>query len=414
MDTEKIGKRNYILMTLEGSLFFSGLAFLGENTVVPIFVDTYTGSMQLLGLTITLLTAAKLLPRLLMGPYISKVKDMARFLHITMLINRPLPLLMIPVLLIVNNPLIIFIIFVLMYCTFWSVNGIAATAWLDIFGRTIPGKYRGKLQGHQQFIGGIASIGAGYIIKLLLDNSTLSNNIKYLIIFTLGGLVLLGSAIAIAFVKDIPRKVKEEKVVIIKYFLTLPSYLKKNKDYREMNIIQAISRFGDLIIPFIIVLSKNNLGFDSYKLSTLVVFQVIGAMLGGILWGNISHRFGNKQVIVTVEIIGLVISLATFLSVLSNTYVPTFPIMCVVSILAGAKTGGWLGYGNYLIDIVEKENIIDTMILSTIILFPLSFANYFAGLATDLFGFLPLLVFSVIVSVSTTTLSVRLKDVKHL
>lgn len=413
MDIARTYNRNFTLMTLEGSLFFFGTSFLGENTVVPIFVDTYTGSMQLLGLTIALLTVAKLLPKLLLGPYISQVKDVSRLLRIVMLIHRPLPLLMIPIFLVVKNPLIIFLAFLLMYCIFWGINGIAGIAWSDVFGRTIPGDLRGKLHGYQQFIGGVASLIAGYVIKLLLDNNILSNNIKYLIIFALGGLVLLGSALAIVPVKDIPRNIECKKVAIIKYFLTLPHYLNKNMNYKNMNILQAISRFGDLIIPFIIVLSKDNLGFDSHQLSTLVVFQIVGGMLGGILWGNISHKFGNKHVILAVEITGLIISTITFLCILINPYVMTFPIMCLVSTLAGAKAGGWLGYVNYLIDVVEEENRIDCMILNTIILFPLSFANYFAGLATDKLGFLPLVFFSVVVGMTTTILSVKLKSIDN-
>lgn len=413
MDITRTYNRNFTLMTLEGSLFFFGTSFLGENTVVPIFVDTYTGSMQLLGLTIALLAVAKLLPKLLLGPYISQVKDVSRLLRIAMLIHRPLPLLMIPIFLIVKNPLIIFFAFLLMYCIFWGINGIAGIAWSDVFGRTIPGDLRGKLHGYQQFIGGVASLVAGYIIKLLLDNNMISNNIKYLIIFALGGLVLLGSALAIVPVKDIPRNIKYKRVAVIKYFLKLPDYLNKNINYRNMNVLQAISRFGDLIIPFIILLSKDNLGFDSHQLSTLVVFQVIGGLLGGILWGNISHKFGNKQVILAVEIAGLILSIITFLCILINPYVMTFPIMCLVSILAGAKAGGWLGYVNYLIDVVEEENRIDCMILNTIILFPLSFANYFAGLATDKLGFLPLVFFSVVVGMVTTILSVKLKSVDN-
>ena len=143
MNNNKLSSKNFIHMTMEGSLFFLGLAFLGESTVVPIFVDAYTGSMQLLGLFITILAFAKLLPRLLFGPFVSKTKDMARFLHITMLISRPLPLLMIPVLLLSKNPLFIFSSFLIIYCVFWSLNGISSVAWSDIFGRTISGNRRG-------------------------------------------------------------------------------------------------------------------------------------------------------------------------------------------------------------------------------------------------------------------------------
>ncbi len=405
--------KNFIFMTLEGSFFLFGISFLGENTIVPIFVDTYTGSMQLLGLTLTLLTAAKFLPKLISGPYVSSAKDMAGLLRFIMLLHRPLPLIMIPVLLFVKNPTIIFIAFVLMYCIFWSVQGITSVVWSDVFGRTISGNRRGQLQGNQQLIGGIASLFAGYLIKLVLDNNAFSNNTKYLIIFSLGGFVLLCSALVILPVQDLPRQVKNEKVELIKYFTTLPRHLGKNRSFTYMTILQVISRFGDLLSPFIIIISKDNLHFTPREISTLVVFQVAGAMLGGFSWGSISRKFGNKHVIVTAEVTGLLLSAGTLLCIMINPYMATFQIMCIISILAGAKTGAWLGYGNYLIDVAGEENIIDYMVLNSLILFPLSFANYFAGLLNDSFGFLPLVMLAVCTGIICTVLSLRLKVVKH-
>jgi MFS family permease len=414
MYTRKLGNKNFIFMTLEGSLFFLGVAFLGENTIVPIFVDTYTGSMQLLGLTTTLITAAKLLPRVLIGPYISRNKDMIRLLRIVMFMHRPMPILMVPVLLLVKNPFTVFLIFLGMYCIFWGIQGIAAVTWTDIFGRTIPGNRRGQLQGYQQFLGGTASLIAGYIIKLILDNSDLTNNTKYMIIFAIGSVILLMSAIVILPVKDVERKRKNENVNLIQYFSGLPSYFNKNKNYRRMVVLQAISRLGDVIIPFILVLSKNNLGFTSSRVSTLVVFQLVGAMVGGILWGNISRRFGNKQVIIIAEAVGLCISTFTLICILSNLHFDTFLIMCLVVTLAGIKTGAWLGYSNYLLDVVGETNRIEFMTLNTIILFPLSFANYLAGLANDKLGFLPLIAFTVLIGFTCSVLALKLKTVKPL
>jgi MFS family permease len=415
MDNKKaIGNRNFKMMTLEGSFFFFGGAFLGESTVIPIFVDNFTGSVQLLGLTITLLGIAKLLPKLLMGPYMSRIKNMEGFLKFSMLIHRPLPLIMVPVLLIVKNPVTVFWIFLIMYCFFWGINGIAAVSWSDVFARTIPGNRRGQLQGYQLFIGGIASIAAGYIIKSILDSGTLSDNNKYLIIFGIGGLMLLASALMLLPVRDVQRNIKVEKINIIKYFMTLPVYLSKNKKYKHMVITQCISKFGDVLIPFIVLLCKNNLQYDSDRLSTMVIFQVIGSMLGGILWGNISRRFGNRNVILATEITGLVISTATLICIIINPYVATFPIMYIVITLAGAKAGSWLGYGNYLLDVVGEENRIDYMTLNTIVLFPLSFASYFAGLLNEKLGFTPLVIFTVFIGITSITLATRLKSVKHI
>ncbi|HEY5562761.1 MAG TPA: MFS transporter [Clostridiaceae bacterium] len=413
MIDKKLSNKNFIHMTMEGSLFFLGLAFIGESTVLPIFVDAYTGSMQLLGLFITLLAVSKLLPRLLFGPFVSKTKDMARFLHITLLISRPLPLLMIPVLLFSKNPLFIFSSFLILYCAFWSINGISSVAWSDIFGRTISGNRRGQLHGLQQFIGGITSFFCSYIIKLILDNNHINNNLRYTLIFAMGGIILLCSALTIVPVRDVPRKISEAKVSVVNYFVILPSFLNKNSNYKYMNFIQAISKFGDLLLPFIIVLTKNILGFNAYQVSTLIVFQVLGTAIGGILLGNISHKFGNRNVILIVEIVGLTLSSITLFCIIFKSIPLTFPLMCLVCILVGAKGCGWLGYTNYLLDVVGEQNRIEYIILNSVILCPLAIASYFAGLVIEKLGFTPLVVLAVIIGITTTILSTKLRVIKH-
>ncbi|ADL53873.1 MFS transporter [Clostridium cellulovorans] len=412
-NTSKDSKRNLLSMTLEGTFFFFGIAFFGESTVIPIFVDTFTGSVQLLGLTMTLIMIAKLLPKLLLGPYLSSVKDMSKLLKVTIFIHRPLPFLMIPVLLFVKEPLVIFWSFVIMYCTFWGINGLTAVSWGDVFARTIPGNLRGQIQGNQLFFGGIASLCAGYFIKLILDNDAIPENIKYVMIFAAGGITLVISAIVILPVKDTPRTVKKEDVHVLKYFMTLPKLLNKNDNYKKMTISQVFSRFAELLIPFIIVICKNKLGYSTAEVSTLVVCQVLGSMIGGFLWGKISKRFGNRNVIVTAEIIGLAVAISTLICLLTNTYINTFPIMCGIIIVAGAKTGAWLGYGNYMFDVVGEKNRIDYMTLNTIVLFPLAFCSYLAGLVNDLFGFYPLIIFTIVVASICTYSAVKLETVKH-
>lgn len=123
MDKLQVLKRNYLLLTADGTFFFIGMAFLDASSVVPVFIDNYTGSLQLAGLAITIKTAASLLAQLLIGPYVSRIRYLPSFIIRIMFLSRPLPLLMVPVLLSNTDPYLIVGIFLFLFFLLWVSLG---------------------------------------------------------------------------------------------------------------------------------------------------------------------------------------------------------------------------------------------------------------------------------------------------
>ena len=86
-------KRNYLLLLLEGAFFMGGLGFFSANTVIPIFVNHMTGSKLLVGVTISVGSFLTYLGRIAVGPYVSHLKNHARYTTLTMSLTRPVTLL---------------------------------------------------------------------------------------------------------------------------------------------------------------------------------------------------------------------------------------------------------------------------------------------------------------------------------
>jgi hypothetical protein len=224
MKEQQLRKRNFISLTLEGTFFLTALAFLDANAVVPVFIDTFTGSLQLAGLATTLRTALSMLTQLLSGPYVPKIKNVPAYILWIMFLFRPLPFIMVPVLLGNLNPFLTVGIFLAIYGLFWASDGLVVIPWSDLLGRTIPANKRGKLMGYQQVTGGIAALGAGFLIKMILAHPNLENLVKYAIIFSGAGVSLMISSIMMSFARDLPRKLSKEKVSFKRYFSQMPHY----------------------------------------------------------------------------------------------------------------------------------------------------------------------------------------------
>ena len=186
-------------MLNDGRYAFTGLAFLDADRWYQ-FYPYIQWKHELSGLASTLRTASSFVAQLMIGPYIHKIKNLPAFISTIMFIFRPLFLIMVLILSLELSSDIIVWIFLFIYALLWASDGLVVVPWMDLLGRLVPGKRRGRLLGNQQLFGGIGSLIAGYIVKITLDNARLAETVKYSILFSLAGIVL-SSAVAM-FVKD--------------------------------------------------------------------------------------------------------------------------------------------------------------------------------------------------------------------
>lgn len=409
MNEKSIRKRNFYSLLIEGMFFWVGLAFLDSNSVIPVFINTYTGSLYLAGLATTLRIASSLLAQLAIGPHIQRIKNLPSFIIRIMLLFRPLPILMIPVLLLSNNLFFPVWVFLIIFSLLWVCDGLIVVPWLDIFGRTIESSTRGKLLGYQQVLGSIGSLLAGLIIKEALEHPTLSDGVRYSIIFGSAGVILLISCIAMSFVKDFPREVMEHKPNLFDYFLKLPGYFKKNKLYARMVITQIVGGFSWMVMPFIILYNKDTFSLNPVQISALIYIQIVGTLAGGIFWGNISHRLGSRYIISISQVISFILSLLVLISLPLSNIFDAFYLAATMSFLAGLSMGAWMGFVNYTIEVVDDNERPIYFVLTSVITLPLALLPFLSGLSASAWGFTHLFIISLSASVIAFVLSLQLR-----
>lgn len=410
MNETKLRKRNFLALMLEGTFFFTGLAFLDANAIIPVFIYTFTQSLQLAGLATTINMASSILTQTLVGPYIKRIINVPAFIIKIMFIFRPLPLLMIPVLFGHFNPFVTVSLFLIIYAMLWGSDGWIVLPWSDLFARTVAPEKRGKLLGYQQLLGGIGSLAAGFIIKSTLENPGYSNEVRYSIIFGCAATLLIISSIAMLFARDLPRKPSIEKVNHVHYYRQLPFYLRKNKAFARMAIVRILASVTGMISPFLILFGKGLFQLNGSQISTLIYVQIIGGLVGGIVWGNISSRMGNKFVIMISQIIGLILPILALGCLLLKGFSLPYFILWPIAFANGLNMGSWLGFMNYTMDVVNEEERTIYLLLNSLITFPLTLLSYFAGILADQWGFIPLFAISGTSAIIAIYLSRRLKS----
>lgn len=399
---------------MEGGFFLCGLAFLDTTTVIPVFIHTFTGSLQLAGLANTLKIFAPIIPQLLIGPHIAGLRDIPRFVTLLMLWIRPLPILMVPVLFAGWDPFLTVGIFLVLFTGLWACDGIVALPWLDLFARVIPSNTRGKLIGYQQLIGGVGSITAGFIIKFTLQHPDFSNPVKYAIIFGLSGFLLIIAGVAMSYSRDLNRELHRERVNYIQYYRRIIGSLTQNYNFRRMLLIQIVSQFTGMMLPFVILFGKETFHFTDSAITTLIYIQIVGSLAAGLVWGGISHYLGNKYVILVSQITALILSGLALCSFIPLSFSP-FLLFIPMALLVGINAGAWLGFLNYTIDLTGKEedSCAPYFVLVSLLTLPFTSLSYFAGLAAEHWGFIPIFILAFVAALVALLLSIGLHSLTH-
>lgn len=411
MQKIELHKRNYLSMIIEGSFYNTGMAFIDVNAVIPVFIFAYTNSVLLAGLATTLYYSVSFIIQFLSGPYVKEIKNMPVYICYITLFSRPLPFLMIPILFSRLNPWQVVGAFFFLYTLFCSAKGLIVLPWYDIFSRTINPAKRGILQGYQQLFGGIGALIAGFIVKKLLEDPDINNPQRYAAIFFLAGFVLTVSSFAMMTIRDLPRERKTQKLDYSTYYRRLPQYLRQHKTFQTLMIVRILASIANMIAPFMIIFSQTEFQLSVVSISNLVYIQIIGGLLGGVIWGKISSRYGNHQLIMYSQILGLIIPLlAMTLRLINGQDLPVFVIGTMV-FANGINMNGWIGFINYTIDIVSEADRTVYLLLNNIVIFPFSFLAFFAGITAQYIGYMPVFLVSTLAAATAVFYAKKLQQV---
>lgn len=404
-----IYKRNYWFLVLEGAFFTASTYFYNTSTVIPVFIHSITGSKQLVGFTLTLGSVLMYLFRLCIGPFVPYIKNHVRFVTLIMFLVRPL-LLIPPIFIFTGQGRLSVIMLIIVYGLFWASDGIIVPVWSEILANTIDENKHGRILGWQMFLGGLAGIGAGFMINAFLSNPSFHTILAYGWVFLAGGICSTLSCVMMAFARNSPQPYKTGKVNIMAYFRGLPRYLKVERDCAKMMHVQFLFLAASMCNPFFILFSRENLAIPQNSIAKLILIQLIGAPVGGWLWGIICDRYGPHK---AIRLVSFNILLPIILSLLPLIFkvIPPMFFMAPVLFLVGVGSGTWTSYYVYTIQVVRPESRTACIVLTSVITLPTCFAGYLAGYISEKMGFVPLFIICIALVLTGMTLAFRLRSV---
>ncbi len=391
MHASQAARKNSYLLILEGTLFWAGLAFLQGDVVVSAFLDAATGSAALVGLAATCMAVMPMVGQLFMGMLIHKVKVQSRLMAVLGFIDRPLLLLMVPLLMAgLNGPGAAAALLIL-YSLFFLIDGAISLLWIELCTRTLPERKRGQVISLQQTFSGLVGFGAGLLVNRILG-SALSFEHQYAVIFSLSGLMLILDATVLALLKDVPHPSAPERPVLglHRYLRNLVPLLTGNAPIRNVLVCRALYLLTLISAPINLVFGRVVGHLSAQQLALLVFMPVIGQTTAGLLWSQVCKRLGYPTMMLMAEGAGVLCALMNLLclGVASSGGDVMLPLSITMVLIAINKPA-YTGFTQQVVIMAPEEQRPSFIVLTGLVLAPMAFGTTLAGFVAERFGYLP-------------------------
>jgi MFS family permease len=367
---------NFYMFLTDYVWFGVAFAFFSPDTVVPGLVRQLIDSAFAIGLVSAIFRIGWLLPQLAVAraindkprkmPYLvlGLIGRIAFFL-VALILQSKLP--RYPAMLILCTVCFVF---------FTSFDALAGVAWFDIMARAIPPKMRGRMFGIGQAISGLIGIGAGTLIKLILEHGSFPDN--YAVIFALAGLMLIPSSIAIILVREPPPDVTEEREEQQKTG-SWTKRLMANPDYRQLTICRILIGMMALATPFYVAHARAVLQLPESAIGDFIIAQTITGVVASTVLGVVHERQGPRAVIrigAAAATVAPIFALAAHLAG-GGWLAHTYPIVFVSLGIANAT---WImGFFNYVLEIAPDSMRAAYVGTINSIVWPLTLASVVGG-----------------------------------
>jgi len=345
---------NFAMGLLHGVFFNGGMAFSNPTTILSVFLNTFTHSKVIVGLFSSVMNTGSVLPQLFVANRLeNKVyKKPVLVMAITIRALCWGLLGLITYFLGGSHPLMIVVSLFFLLTLFSFMGGIAAVPFTDIWGKAIPSTLRGRFFGYRQLLGGLLAISAGFIVKYILGNKSLSFPDNYAFLFLFSFIFISISYLALGSVKEPIEEVHKRRLTFKNFLKKAFGILKLDRNYRMFLFVQILIGANGLILPFYVLYAKDVIGIEVKMIGMFISAQMLGSTLSNFLWAYLSDYAGNKKVIQINAFLSLLMPLVALLITKQ-----LWTLFLLLFILIGfSMAGGAIGYTNFLLDIAPSKD----------------------------------------------------------
>ncbi len=289
-------RRNYLVHSVEGGLFFGALSFISASTLLPTIIRDLGGPNWLISLMPVMMGVGVMLPPIFTAHLIDRLGRYMPLLLVTGVFQR-LPYLLAGAALLLGTPLLALAAAATAPLISGIFCGVGFTAWQQLLIQTIPANRRSGLFAVRSMVFCVIGLGAGWVVRGVLAEwpGTRGYGTLYLCAFGL----LVVSYIAFAMIRETPpaSAAEAEHLGLLANLRAMPGIVRRDRRLGLFLLVSGLMSGIFILTPFLAIHARDVLGRPESYLGDLLIVQMVGAIVGNFLSGYLGDRFGGKCVV---------------------------------------------------------------------------------------------------------------------
>jgi MFS family permease len=224
--------------------------------------------------------------------------------------------------------------------------------------------------------------------------------------------------VCFGFVREPEAKISSTRRTVMEVIREIPAILRRDANYRRLFFTQVLSAGLGFSLPFYVVLAREVFGASDSATGVFLVTQTLGATAATAIWGRLSTRQGNRQVVLITILAQAVIPIyALFLSVGFSQelhgapeWVVTAAFAPIFLLIGATMSGSMIGFTSFLLDIAPEDRRPTYIGMSNTSMGCASFFPALGGILADLAHLQGVFVVSAVMVVAAVVLSRRLQE----
>ncbi len=394
---------------LHGISFSFAMAFSEPFSVLPVFLESFGISRTMLGLLIRIIKTGSALPQLLVADKLRRLPSGKPILFGAIWVRWLAWGLIAASIFWWGDAAhsLVLMFFVIFLFLFSFAGGVANVPFFNMIAKAIPANKRGRFFGLRQFWGGIAAVGAGWLVRFLLARPSLAFPDNYGYLFLITFFLLTFGYIALSLFREPEQKIESPERKAASQKTGVLDYLKNHAPLRNLIISQFGGQSLMIAMPFFVLYAREGLHFPDAWIGYFVMAQMLGGVVSNFLWAWLSDHYGNR-IVIRFSI------LAALLTLLLALIVHSFFLYLFVFVMAGFYlNGAGIGYNNYIMELGDAGERPRLISIQGTLMFPVYFFPLLGGFLVDRFGFTATFLLTALILLLSFLISFRLCEPRH-
>ena len=382
----KTERRNLIGGLWHGAFLALGMALTQPTTVIAAFVAELTGSTVWVGGLSTVLTVAAALPQLFVAHWIEPraTKKPYLLLAIYLRVASWAVLAVLVATIGAQRPDLLAWSLVGLLAVFYAGGGLGNIPYTDIIGKVIPASRRGTFFGGKQALAGPLSVGAALLVRQVLVQVDYPGN--YALLFGLAAAGLAVASLGFWLIREPSREDAPGRPQPWReYWAQLAATARRIK---TLVIVQLLTGFSLMALPFYVVFAREHLGATPESVGWFLFAQVLGGVLGNLVWARLVDRTGVKTMLTVCAVSS---AAAPLLAILLGPW--GWPGLLPTLFLAGAAFDGrQVGFQSALLELAPATERPTFAALNAVLVLPVALLPLLAGVLLQVVPYVALFI----------------------